>query len=299
MWLTRRDWLKLGVAGAGALGLGGLSLAGCRDRADFLTGAKDFPEQWILSALFSEVIGDAVGRSSERTTLAGTLLCHEAMLGGDIQTYVEYTGTGLTAVLDHDAVTDPREAYAIVKREYEARFDLIWLSPLGFENTFAVVVRRADAERHELRAISDLRGVQDRFTPAMVFEFYDRPDGYRGMLAKYGLAFGPDAQQMSLGNVYRALAAGKVDFGVGNSTDGLIAHLDLVMLEDDLRFFPPYEPAVVIRGDTARAYPQIVEALEAYAGKLTSDVMRRTNYQVDNHKRHPVPVARELRASVG
>jgi glycine betaine/choline ABC-type transport system substrate-binding protein len=298
VWLTRRDWLKLGVAGAGALALGGVSIAGCQQRADYNIGAKDFPEQWILSELLATVTAGATGASCDRVTLSGTLLCHQALLHGDIQAYVEYTGTGLTAVLAHDMVRDPREVYRIVQAEYARRFDLQWLSPLGFENTFAVLVRRADAERESLRTISDLRRVQERFAPAMAFEFYDRPDGYRGMIATYGLAFSRDAQQMSLGNVYRSVAAGEVDIGVGNSTDGLIEHLDLVALEDDRQFFPPYEPAVVIRGDVARAHPELVAAYERLAGAFATDLMRRANYEVDHEKRHPAPVARDLLARV-
>jgi len=298
-WLRRRDVLKLGAAGAGALALGALGVrGGCRLAPALVIGSKDFQEQWILAELLSEVVARATGLRSERVDLGGTLLCHAALLGGDIDSYVEYTGTALTAVLDRERIADPDRAYRAVARAYEQRFDLRWLPPLGFENAFAVVVRRRDAEALGLRTLSDLRAVQERFRAAVPFEFYDRPDGYRGMIAAYDLAFARAPQQMSIGNAYRAVAAGRADLTIGNSTDGLIEHLDLTMLADDRHYFPPYHAAAVVRGDFARRHPRAIDALAALSGRITTDAMRRANYEVDNRQRHPKPVAVELLASL-
>ncbi len=293
-WLSRRDLGKLAVAGAGTLALGGAGMCGLRARPDVKLAAKDFPEQWILAELLSRRAAEVTGERAGRMNLAGTMLCHEALVSGEVLTYVEYTGTGLTVVLDEPPIADPAEVYRVVRREYEARFGLLWLGLFGFENTYAVLVRRADAERHGLRTIGDLREVQADVGMAMQFEFHDRADGYRGLVDAYELSLGRPPQQMSLGNVYRAVAAGEVDIGVGNSTDGLIAHLDLVMLEDDRRYFPPYQAAPIVRVDTARRHPELVAALDAYAGAITTDAMRAANYQVDHEKRHPHPVATEL-----
>ncbi|RMH44975.1 MAG: ABC transporter substrate-binding protein, partial [Deltaproteobacteria bacterium] len=289
MWLSRRDWLRLAVAGAGFAGLGAAAVAGWRARPDVAVGSKDFPEQWILSELLAAVVARATGRAAGRVILNGTLLCHRALVAGDIQAYVEYTGTAYTAVLHRSGVTDPREVYRIVAVEYARQFDLIWLPPLGFENTFAVLVRGDDARRRGLRAISDLRPIAGALRVAVPFEFFDRPDGYRGLVRAYGLEFPSAPRQMSLGNVYRALAAGDIDVGVGNSTDGLIAHLGLVHLVDDRRYFPPYEPAPVVRRAFARAQPAAIAALRALSGRITTEAMRRANFEVDHEKRHPKP----------
>lgn len=295
-WLSRRDALRLWIAGGGGLALAGLGAYGaCRPAPALVIGTKDFSEQWILGELLADVAAAATGERAGRVDLAGTMLCHEALLSGDLHAYVEYTGTAYAAVLGRDDVPAPADCYAYVAAEYARRFDLRWLPPLGFENTWAVLVRRADAERHGLAAISDLARVQDAFRGAWSFEFYDRPDGYRGLVDRYGLAFGPTPQQMELGNAYRALAAGRVDVIIGNSTDGLIEHFGLAWLADDRRFFPPYDAAVVVRPDVA---PAVVAAFEALAGRISTAAMRAANLQVDNRKRHPAPVARELLASI-
>jgi osmoprotectant transport system substrate-binding protein len=299
MWLGRRDLIKLGLAGVGGLGLAGATVLGARARIDLAVGGKDFPEQWILAELFARVAAAHTGARAGRLTLGGSLLCHQALLHGDIQAYVEYTGTALMAILQRDAVSDPRQAYRLVKDAYRDQFGLRWLSPLGFENTWAVLVRPDLAQREGLRTISQLARASDRLRGAVPFEFYDRPDGFRGMMDTYQMHVGRGVQQMSLGNIYRSVARGQVDYGVGNSTDGLIDRLGLVMLDDDRRFFPPYEPALVIREDIAARHPALIAAFERFAGRISTERMRRANYEVDNAKRHPGPVAEELLRALG
>jgi glycine betaine/choline ABC-type transport system substrate-binding protein len=292
--LSRRQLLALGGAAAG-----GLLWAGCSKKAGFVVGSKNFQEQWILAALITKLVGKRTKTRARAKDFAGTLLSHKAITSGGIQCYVEYTGTALTAVLDMPPQQDVDAVYEIVKREYANRFDLHWLAPLGFENTFAILVRKADADRHGLAKISDLRRVAGDFRPGFGFEFYDRPDGYRGLVDRYQLEFGQPPKQMKLGLTYRALDAGEVDVIAGNSTDGLIAHLGLVMLEDDLGFFPPYHAAPLITGAVARNKPAIVEVLGSLAGKIDAETMRRANYRVDGDKQSPVEAADALLSEIG
>ncbi|HUH06072.1 MAG TPA: glycine betaine ABC transporter substrate-binding protein [Kofleriaceae bacterium] len=293
MW-SRRRFLAVGAASGAALAIG----AGCKPRAGVTIGSKNFQEQWILAALIEQLVERETSVSAGTKDLAGTMLSHKALESGAIDCYVEYTGTALTAVLDLPPSHDVAAVYQQVQREYQRRFDLEWLPALGFENTFAMLVRRADAERHQLHTISDLARVADRFRPGFGFEFYDRPDGYRGLLEAYGLAFSREPKQMKLGVTYRALDAGEVDLIAGNSTDGLIAKLDLVMLTDDKRYFPPYYAAPVLRGATARSHPAVRAAIARLGGAIPAAAMRDANYAVDAEGTAPREAAAALLASL-
>lgn len=285
MSLTRRSLLA-GTAAA--------ALVGCGKSSALTFGSKNFQEQWILAALIAELIKRKTKKSARTKDFAGTFLVHKAITSGNIDGYVEYTGTAYTAVLEHPRTTDVAAVYRAVKRDYAAKFDLLVLPPLGFENTFAILVRKKAAAEHGLRRISDLARVAASFRPGFGFEFYERKDGYRGLLAAYGLDFGKRPKQMKLGLTYRALSAGHVDVIAGNSTDGLIEHLDLVMLEDDKRYFPPYQAAPVLRRATAEKHPQVRAAIESLAGTISSAAMRKANFRIDNDKVHPRKAALEL-----
>jgi glycine betaine/choline ABC-type transport system substrate-binding protein len=283
---------------AGAL----LALAGCRGEAPrpIVVGSKNFTEQVILAELLAQQVEARAGLPVERrVNLGGTWICHRAITAGEIDVYVEYTGTALTAILKEPPVADPGAAYSRVKEEYARRFDLEWLSPLGFDNTFAMVVRGADARKHRLRSISDVARVASRWRPGFGYEFLERPDGYRGLVETYGLRFGRPPRIMDLGLIYRALKEGRVDIVAGNSTDGAIAALDLVALEDDRRYFPPYEAAAVARAGTLDRHPSVREALESLAGILSAEDMRRLNDAVDGRGRHARAVAEEFRRERG
>lgn len=292
--LSRRRFLAMGAASGAALALGGA----CKSGSGLTIGSKNFQEQWILAALIEQLIERDTKLAAHTKDYAGTMLSHTALESGAIDCYVEYTGTALTAVLGLPPSADVDAVYEQVRSEYLRRFDLEWLGPLGFENTFAMLVRRADAERHELRTISDLTRVAGAFRPGFGFEFYDRPDGYRGLCDAYGLEFGSPPKQMKLGVTYRALDAGEVDIIAGNSTDGLIAKLDLVMLADDKHYFPPYHAAPVLRGATARRHPVLRSAVGQLAGSISADAMRRANHAVDVEGASPRAAAATLLASL-
>ncbi len=222
------------------------------------------------------------------------MCCTAAMLSGWIDSYVEYTGTAFTAILKHKPITDPRAVYDQVKQDYESQFNLEWLDPLGFNNTFAILVRGDDARRLNLKTVSDAARFAHKWRAGFGQDFMSRADGYPGFARAYGLKFSEPPREMDLSLTYQALANRQVDLIAGNSTDGLIDKLGLFQLEDDRRYFPPYEAAPVFRKETLERYPQIVDAMKGLAGKLTDAEMRRLNYAVDAEKRDVKEVVREF-----
>jgi osmoprotectant transport system substrate-binding protein/osmoprotectant transport system permease protein len=259
-----------------------------------VVGSKDFTEQVILSELLAQAIETHAGLDVERKfELAGDL-CHRGMLAGEIDGYVEYTGTAFTAILKHEPITDPREVYETVKRDYQSRFNQVWLDPLGFNNTFAILVRGDDARRLGLKTISDAAAYAPRWRAGFGQDFIARKDGYQGLAQAYGLRFAQPPRDMDLALTYRALAAGQVDLIAGNSTDGLIDKLGLYQLEDDRRYFPPYEAAPVFRKEIIERHPQIAAAVKSLAGRLTDAEMRRLNYAIDGEHRDVKEVVREF-----
>jgi len=220
-------------------------------------------------------------------------VCHQAILAGQIDLYVEYSGTAFTAVLKHAPVGDRDSVYHQVASEYSRKFDLRWLAPFGFDNTFAILVRAADAGRYGLKAISDLSRVAPRWHAGFGYEFLERADGFAGLSRVYGLRFAAPPTAMDLGLTYRALAQGKVDVIAGNSTDGQIAALHLVALEDDRNYFPPYEAAPVVRARTLERYGPLGAALEELGGKIADAEMRRLNAAADVEHRDIRTIAHE------
>jgi len=259
-----------------------------------IVASKDFTESRILAELIAQTIESRTDIAVERQfELSGDVL-HSAMLSGRIDAYVEYTGTAFTSILKHQPITDPRAVYDQVKREYESQFDLEWLDPLGFQNTFAILVRRDDAARLNLKTISDVIPLAPQWRAGFGQDFMSRQDGYPGFARAYGLKFSAAPREMDLSLTYQALANHQVDLIAGNSTDGLIDKLGLFQLEDDRHYFPPYEAAPVFRRETLTRYPQIVDAIKPLAGKITDADMRRLNYGVDADKRDVREVVREF-----
>ncbi|MEK6410457.1 MAG: glycine betaine ABC transporter substrate-binding protein [Acidobacteriota bacterium] len=259
-------------------------------------GSKDFTEQVILGELIAQTIEARTDLRVERRFELGGDLCHRGLLAGEIDTYVEYTGTAFTAILKHPPISDPGEVYNQVKHDYESRFNLEWLEPLGFNNTFAILVRGEDARRLNLKTISDAARYAPRWRAGFGQDFMSREDGYPGFARTYGLKFSEPPREMDLSLTYRALAGGQVDLIAGNSTDGVIDKLGLYQLEDDRRYFPPYEAAAVVRRETLERYPQLGEAINSLAGKITNEQMRKLNYAVDGEKRDVKEVVREFLA---
>ncbi len=269
-------------------------LSGCTPSDAVVVGSKNFTEQNVLGEIVAQEL-EARGVSVERRFhLGGTFVCHRALLNGEIDVYVEYTGTALTAVLELPVDTDPERVYQTVRDAYRERWGLEWRHPLGFENTFALVVRRTDAEAQGFVSITDLAPQGAELVAGFGPEFMARPDGYPGLRTMYGLEFG-SIRQLDLGLMYRALADDQIDVAVANSTDGQIAGLDLVVLKDDRHYFPPYQAAPVVRGATLEREPRLSEALTDLTGALTPETMRSLNYQVDVEGRDVSEVVRAWR----
>lgn len=277
---------------AGTLSLGPLACGG--GAGAIAVGSKNFTEQDILG----EIVARWIERRADlpvrrRLHLGGSFICHRALATGEIDAYVEYTGTAFTAILEKEPVSDPDSVYRAVTSLYRERWNLEWLPPLGFENTFAMLVRRSTADSLGLETLSDAVPHAGSWTPGFGYEFAEREDGLSGLKRVYGLEFGRAPRLMDLQLTYRALAAGEVDLIAGNSTDGQIEALDLAQLEDDRSYFPPYEAAVVVRGAALDAHASLGPALEALAGRIDTREMRRLNRQVDVEGRDYREVARE------
>jgi glycine betaine/choline ABC-type transport system substrate-binding protein len=266
----------------------------CGHRDRIVVGAKNFTESDLLAEIVAQQIERRTHLPVERRLhLGGTFVCHEAITSGRIDLYVEYTGTAYTAVLKRPPIAGAESVFATVARDYAQRFGLVWGKPFGFDNTFAITVRRRDAERYSLRRISDLARVAPRWKAGFGYEFLERADGFRGLARAYGLAFASPPTAMDLGLTYRALADGKVDVIAGNSTDGQIEALDLVALEDDRHYFPPYQAAPVMRAELLRRHPVVGPALDELAGKISDADMRRLNADADVRHRDIATLARE------
>ncbi len=244
-------------------------------------GSKDFTEQLILGELLSQVIESTTKMEVVRHFDLGGQLTHQALLSGKIDAYVEYTGTALIALLHMEPQTTPEQDYEKVKEIYSQKYHLIWSKPLGFSNTFTVLVRPEDAKKYRLHKISDLTTVGQHFRAGFGQDFLSRPDGYDRFIKTYHLQF-QAIREMDFSLVYRALMNKNVDIIVGNSTDGWIDRLGLVMLEDDRNYFPPYDAAPVVREEV---YPKIKPALDILSGLISIDEMRHLNYQVDHDHR--------------
>jgi osmoprotectant transport system substrate-binding protein len=263
-------------------------------------GSKFFTEQVILAELLAQHIEARTGILVDRkTNLGGTLLVHKALLAGELDLYVEYTGTALTSVLNERPSGDSSAVYARVRSLYAERFHLEVTEPLGFENTFAMVIRGDDAQRFHLRTMSDLVPIAPQWRVGVGYEFLERPDGFRGWSERYGLHFADKPRVMDLGLIYRALVDHQVDVVAGNSTDGLIDSLGLVALQDDKHYFPPYDAVPIIRQSTLARFPQLRGALAELAGKISASDIRRLNYAVEGQLQDPAEVVRQFRVSHG
>lgn len=269
-------------------------------RKKIVIGSKFFTEQVVLAELLAQHIEARTGIPVERkSNLGGTLLIHKAMLAGDLDLYVEYTGTALTAVLGEKPSGDGTATYQQVKEQYAQRFGLEVTEPLGFENTFAMVIRADDAGKLRLKNMSDLAAIAPGWHAAVGYEFLERPDGFTGWSKAYGLKFAETPRVMDLGLLYRALTQHQADIVAGNSTDGLIESLHLVPLADDRHYFPPYDAVPIIRRQTLEQFPALRAALADFNGKISAEEMRRMNAEVDAGQRDAAVVVRDFRQKKG
>jgi osmoprotectant transport system substrate-binding protein len=267
-------------------------------------GAKNFTEQVVLGELVAQEIEAVTAERVERRFyLAGSYLCQQALQSGRIDGYVEYSGTALTAILKQPlpppGQRDAASVFTTVQRLYAERYGVRVERGLGFEDTFAMVIRGEDARRLGLKTISDALKVAPGWKLGVGYEFEERPDGLKGLEAAYGLKFAGQPRTMDLGLLYRALAGAQVDIVAGNSTDGPIRALGFSVLEDDRHFFPPYEALPLMREDSLKAHPGIQVALDRLAGKVTADEVRGMNDAVDGRHRDVGDVVREFRQGKG
>jgi osmoprotectant transport system substrate-binding protein len=262
-------------------------LTGCTPgHRGIVVGSKNFTEQAVLGEILAQEIENKTGLPVERRFyLAGSYICHQALLAGRIDLYPEYTGTALTAILKKKPFGNSAEVYERVKQEYHLKFGIEVAPPLGFNNSFALVIRGDDARRLHLATISDLARQSPQWRMGVGYEFLERPDGFAGLAKVYGLHFAESPRVMDLGLLYRALGERQVDVVVGSTTDGLIQARGLVVLQDDKHYFPPYDAVPVVREQTLERYPQVRGALAALAGKISEEDMRRLNYAVDGEHR--------------
>jgi osmoprotectant transport system substrate-binding protein len=272
-------------------------LAGCGPPREnrIVVGSKNFTEQAVLGEIFAQQLESKTSLHVERRFyLAGSFICQQAILAGRIDIYPEYTGTALTAILKEKPVGTAEDVYLRVKSEYEKRFELTLTPPLGFNNTFAIEIRGEDARRLNLQTISQAARYTPQWKPGFGYEFMERPDGFKGLAATYGLRFAEQPRIMDLGLLNRALKDKQVDLIAGNTTDGLIPVFDFFVLEDDRHYFPPYEAVPIIRQETLHLHPEVGSAIAQLAGKISDQDMQQLNYAVDGEHRDVKQVVQEF-----
>ena len=261
-----------------------LMLACKEEQRPIVVGSKNFTESVILGELLAQKLERAGCKVDRRLNMGGTFVCDSALQSGAIDAYVEYSGTALTAILKQPSINDRARVDAIVRDAYAKR-GLRWSPPLGFNNTFAMIVRQSYAKQHGLRTISDLAKLSSTLRPGFGYEFTERPDGWTGLQNAYGLRIATTPRTMDLGLTYKALATGEIDLIAGNSTDGLIEPLHLVILEDDRHYFPPYDAVVVSRTDLDQRCKGASSAIESLRNTIDDAAMRQLNYEVDGKKK--------------
>ncbi len=272
-----------------------LALTACtrNEAKPLVVGSKNFTESVLLGEIVAQELEANGCKVDRRLNMGGSLVCDSAIASGSLDVYVEYSGTALTAILKQPIASDQDAVDRIVTAAY-ARRGLTWGPALGFNNTFAMIVRQSDAAKYRLRSISDLGKVSSTFRSGFGYEFAERPDGWNGLLRAYGLKFSSSPRTMDLGLTYKALASGEIDLIAGNSTDGLIESLGLLALTDDRHYFPPYDAAIVSRSGIAAKCSGARSALDSLRGSIDDTAMRRLNYEVDGKKRDVAEVAREF-----
>ncbi len=263
-------------------------------------GSKHFTEQEILAEIMAVLIEENSDITVvRRFNLGGTMVCFNALKTGELDLYAEYTGTGLVNILKMKAVNDPDKVYRTVKDIFAEKYDLAWLKPFGFNNTYTLTMRKADAEASGIRKISDLIPYKDKLLPGFDAEFMQRPDGYPGLRKHYGFEFGKKPRQMDPGLMYKALQEKGVDIIDGFSTDGRIPAYNFVTLQDDKNFFPPYYATPLVRNETLSRYPELKEILNRLSGRISTEEIRKLNYMVDKEEKRPSAVAKEFLKSRG
>ncbi|MCK9443926.1 MAG: osmoprotectant ABC transporter substrate-binding protein [Tissierellaceae bacterium] len=277
-----------------------LSMAGCSSEKEgdvVRVGGKNFSEQYIMADMLRILIEEKAGLETTMTTnLAGNVL-FDAIKSDQVDLYLEYTGTGLVN-LGRETIYDPDEVYRSVKEGFEEELQIKWLEPYGFNNTYAMVVTKETAEKYNLKTISDMAAVGEEMDLGCTYIFTERDDGYPGLSKHYDFEFN-DVIGMDPALMYQALVQGSVDVISAFATEGRISAFDLVILEDDKQFFPPYDAAPIVRMDLLEKHPEIEEILNLLANKIDDIKMAELNAAVDLDKREPEDVARDFLIELG
>lgn len=275
-------------------------MAGCSQANTITVGSKDYSENILLGEMMAQLIEAKTDlKVNRKLNLGGTFVNFNAIQNKQIDLYPEYTGTALTAELKMDVINDPVESYRVVRDEMAKRWDIIWLEPFGFNNTYTLAVTAEVQERYNLETYSDVIPIADRLVFGAEHEFFDRQDGFDGLVAHYGLAFKGEPMKLNTSLKYQAIGRGEMDITDAFSTDGPIKQYDLRILEDDKHFFPPYHAAPIIRGDVLEKHPEVGEALSLLAGMIDDETMGELNYLVDVKGEAAEVVAANFLSSLG
>ena len=273
---------------------------GCSGGNTITIGTKDFGENIVLGEMMAQLVEKNTDlKVNRKLNMGGTFVCFAAIKKGQIDVYPEYTGTALTAHLKMDVITDPDEAYTVVSQKFEEQFKIKWLKPFGFNNTYAVAVTKTVAEQYGLETISDLAKVAGNLTFGAEHEFFDRQDGYDGLIKLYGLTFKGEPKKMNVSLKYQAIGSGDMDVTDAFSTDGPIKQYNLKILKDDKNFFPPYYAAPIVRDATLEKHPELEGVLNKLAGVIDDNTMTELNYKIDVEKKQVKDVAREFLTGKG
>jgi osmoprotectant transport system substrate-binding protein len=282
------------------VGLWAGGIIACTKERPITVGSKNFTEQVILGEIVARHLEHRLDRRVDRKlNLGGTMLAHQALVQGEIDLYPEYIGTALTAILKLPTAYERSAAIALVRTEYQARFRLEWMDPLGFNNTFAMVIRGEDAKKNKIATLTDAARYAPGWTLGMGYEFQQRPDGLAGLLKTYHLPIHGSPKTMDLGLLYKALDQGQVSMVAGNATDGQLSVLDVLVLEDDQHYFPPYDCSFVARTDLLKDNPPLRQALAELGGLFTNLTMQKLNYQIDGEHRPVRDVAEQFLREAG
>lgn len=275
--------------------LSAIALTGCAGSDKIVIGSKDFSENILLGEIFAQLVEAKTDIKVDRKlNLGGTFVCFEAIKKGDIDIYPDYTGTGLTAQLKMDVISDPDEAYRVVAEEFDKQFKIKWLSPLGFNNTYTLAVTQDVHQQYGVETFSDLAKISENLVFGAEHEFFDRQDGFDGLIEAYSMKFKGEPKKMNVSLKYQAIGNGDMDVTDAFATDGAIKQYDLVVLTDDLGFFPPYYAAPIIRNNTLEKHPELEDVLNLLGNAIDDAAMTELNYKVDVEGQDIAAVAKEF-----
>ncbi|MGE4584600.1 MAG: glycine betaine ABC transporter substrate-binding protein [Sphaerochaeta sp.] len=272
-----------------------LFFTGCAKDDTITIGSKDFGENIVIGEMLSQLVEAHTDlKVVRKLNLGGTFVNFNAIKNGQIDVYPEYTGTGLTAHLKMDVIKDPDTSYQVVKDAFEKQFGIIWLDPLGFNNTYTLAVTPQVYETYGVQTFSDLVPYAKDLVFGAEHEFFDRQDGFKGLVDTYGFSFKGEPMKLNASLKYQAIGKGDMDVTDAFATDGPIKQYNLKVLKDDKGFFPPYYAAPIVRKEVLEKHPELKGVLNLLQGKLDDATMTELNYQVDVEGKAVEQVAKEF-----